>query len=252
MNHKLVITDVPKPRKAAIFIPTNLPALDDPRDINMRSQARFEVGMSYARKLRAELGRANVLVILFGGWPLHGRIPLAIHHAYAAIVMHQFLTADELDFVASYGINTSTDLHGTLKWAQENLLDIKEAYVVTSKGHAERLITESGMHQLFSTIKHVETHEPRSATGEDQLWTTRAKNIPPHQYIISGRSSDVTRFGSIDSLEWAGKMRLWAAENPDKFDTYLANIWRMMGQLEENNVVVRSRTPGCWRIDINL
>jgi hypothetical protein len=118
-------------------------------------------------ELRTELGRANILVVLFGGWPLHRRVPLAIHHAYAAIVIHRLLTPDELDFVASYGVSTTTDLHGTLMWMKENILDVQEAYVVTSKGHAERLVAESDMHSLFATIHHVETNEPRYTETED-------------------------------------------------------------------------------------
>jgi hypothetical protein len=214
--------------------------------------ARFKVAMTWARTLRTELGRANVLVVLFGGWPLHRRVPLSIHHAYAAIVMHRLLTPDELDFVASYGVSTTTDLHGTLMWMKEHILDVQEAFVVTSKGHAERLVAESDMHSLFSTIHHVETHEPRYAETEDQEWTYRARNVPSYQYLIGSRASDVTRFGSLQSLEFAARMSRWADAHPGQFAAYLSGIWQMMSNFEEHNVVVRSRSPGCWRLDLNL
>jgi hypothetical protein len=252
MDSQFLISSLSKPRKIAVFIPTNLPSKEDPRDLSPRALARLQVGIGLARRLRQEVGRANVVVVLFGGWPLHKRLPLAVHHAYAAINIHKLLSADELDFITSYGINTTTDLHGTLRWMKESLLDVQEAYVVTSRGHAERLVAESDMHSLFKIINHVETQEPRYTETEDVEWTERAKDIPPHQYVVSGRASDVTRFGSIDSLEWAEKMRLWAHEHPTEFTQYIANIWELIGNLEENNVVIRSRTPGCWRIDINL
>jgi len=240
-----------KPRRAAVFIPTNLPTVD-PRDISERAIARFKAGMSCARDLRAEMGRANVLVVLFGGWPLHARIPLAVHHAYAATELHKLLTPDELDLVASYGINTTTDLHGTLKWMKENVLDVQDAYVVTSKGHAERLVAESDMHSLFQKVNHIETGEPRYTKNEDKDWGVRAKSIPSHQYLIGGRASDVTRFGSIQSLEWMAKMKQWAEANPEQFSAYLNGLWDLVGKFEENNVVVRSRSPGCWRLEVNL
>jgi hypothetical protein len=239
-----------EPVTSAVFIPTNLPA-DDPRDICERGVARFRAGLELARGLRAEHGRANVLVVVFGGWPLHDRLPLAIQHVYAASRLHYLLELDELDFVASYGISSVTDLHGTLQWMQQHLLSIDNAYVVTSKGHAARLVAESGMRSLFAHIHHVESHEPRDDDEEDERWSLRAQNIPPHQYLTAARASEVSRFGSLDSLEWVNKTRQWAQQHPDKHAKYMDDVWNLIKGLEENNVAIRSETPGCWRLTIN-
>lgn len=238
-----------KSQKSAVFVPTNLPN-EDPRDISGRALARFRVAAELLEQLRQEHGRANVLLVLFGGWPLHNRLPLAVHHAYAAIRTHDVFKAEDFDMIASYGVNTVTDLHGTLSWMKENLLNVEKAYVVTSIGHAERLVAESDMHALFHEVEHVESHEHRSHE-EDVQWAERAKSIPPHQFLVSGRASDVTRFGSQDSLEYALKMGQWAEQHPEEFKTYMSDIWDLVEELEATNVVVRSHTPGCWRININ-
>jgi hypothetical protein len=47
-------------------------------------------------------------------------------------------------------------------------------------------------------------------------------------------------------------MKAWAEKYPNEFKQYFTGLWDLMGELEENNVVVRSRAPGCWRIDINF
>ncbi len=207
--------------------------------------------MEMVRKLRRERGRANVLLVVFGGWPLHKRLPLSVHHAYAAIKKHQLLDTSELDLLVSYGVNTVTDLHGTLEWMKEHVLDVNEAYVATSKGHADRLVAESDMHTLFDKIYHIESNEQREHLDEDRHWSLRAKSVPSHQYIVGGRASDVTRFGSSTSLEWAAKMGKWAEANPLDYREYTDNIWRLVEELEANNVMVRSRTPGAWHLDIN-
>lgn len=250
MNSEPVLMNSEKYRKSAIFINTNL--LDeDPRKISQRALYRFKVGMEYARKLRKKFGRANVLVVVMGGWPLYNRLPLAIQHVYAAIEEYKLMEPEELDFVASYGVNTVTDLHGTLLWMNNNLLKVEDAYVVTSIGHAERLVAESDMYSLFEKIYHIETGEPRYTSDEDTNWTLRAHSIPPHQYLIGGRSSDVTRFGTEDSLKEAKKMEIWAKANPLLYEEYINKIWRLMQRLEENNVILRCHTPGCWQITIN-
>ena len=245
-----VITPIKKPRKIAVFIPTHLPA-DDPRDFSTRSIARFTVGMEYARRLRADYGRANVIVVVFGGWPLYNRLPLAVHHVFAATAIHNLLEPHELDFVASYGVNSVTDLHGTLSWLDGNLLQTQDAYLVTSTGHAERVAAESDMSSLFENIYHVESAETRGDEDEDDRWSRRALDIPPYQYIVGGRASDVTRFGSQASLLHAHKMEEWALKNPKLYTKYIADIWRFMQSLEASNVIVRCHTPGCWRITIN-
>ena len=243
------IRTIEKPQKFAVFIPTNLPT-EDPRDVSDRALSRFRIGAELVQQLREEHGRANVLLVLFGGWPLHNRLPLAIHHAYAAMRMHSIFEVEDFDLIFSYGVNTVTDLHGTLSWMKQNLLNVESAYVVTSTGHAQRLVAESDMYSLFKEVKHVESHEHRSAQ-EDIDWTERAKNIPPHQFLVGGRASDVTRFGSQDSLEYANKMGEWAENHPHEFKEYMSNIWDLVEELEAANVVVRSNTPGCWRININ-
>lgn len=237
-------------RKSAIFIPTNTPS-EDPRELHPRAIARFKMGIEYARRLRKKNGRANVLVVVTGGWPLYNRLPLSIHHVYAAIKTYKFLKPEELDFVASYGVNTVTDLHGTLKWMNDNLVKAQDAYVVTSEGHAERLVAESDMYSLFEKIYHVESGEPRYTPDEDMIWTERAKDIPPYQYIVGGRASDVSRFGAKDSLVYEQKMEMWAKKNPKLYEKYMINIWRLMQDLEANNVIVRCHTPGCWQLTIN-
>lgn len=244
------IVEVHNVPKIAIFIPTNLPA-GDPRDISKRALARFEVGMKLARRMRDERGRANVLVVVFGGWPLHGRLPLSIQHVYAASKIHKIFDLDELDFVMSYGINTVTDLHGTLSWMRENIAKVSEAHIVTSKGHAHRMIAESMMNDLFPHIYHVESFEPRDSEQEDELWLQRAKSVPPHQYLMAARSSEVSRFGSIDSLEWLQRSREWAEAYPDLFTQYMDEIWQLVHGLEENNVALLTQTPGSWRLRIN-
>jgi hypothetical protein len=245
------ITEIRKPIKSAIFIPTNLPSAGDPRDICDRSIARFKAGMEQARELRSKYGRGNVVVVVFGGWPLHNGLPLSIQHVYAAACVHNLMDLDELDFIASYGVNSVTDLHGTLTWMKEHILSVRDAYVVTSKGHAARLTAESDMHSLFDRIYHVETHERRGGKDEDKRWLDRSKDIPPHQYRISGRASDVTRFGTFDSLEWINKTYTWAEKNPKLYSEYISDVWEFVGGLEKNNVVVRSQTPGSWRITVN-
>jgi hypothetical protein len=248
--HTAPVTKLTKPTKSAVFIPTNLPAAD-PRDICDRSIARFKTGIALARKLRKEHGRGNVVLVVFGGWPLHNRLPLSIQHVYAACQIHHILNVDELDFVSSFGVNSVTDLHGTLSWMQEHIMNITDAYVVTSVGHATRLIAESDMYSLFENLYHIETHEHRGHAGEDEHWIDRAKNIPPHQYRISGRASDVTRFGTYDSLEWINKTYAWAETNAGLYSQYTSDVWDFVGELEANNVIVRSQTPGCWRLTIN-
>ena len=236
--------------KAAIFIPTNLPA-NDPRDISSRARARFEVAMNLARELRKERGRANVLVVVMGGWPLHGRLPLAVHHVYAASRINNMLELDELDLVASHGINTVTDLHNTLEWMKGNLVDIQEAYVVTSRGHAARLVAESSMHSVFERVHHVESNEERSDEQEDELWVSRSLDFPAHQHLYAARAAEVSRFGTLDSFECLQLTREWAEKHPREFRIYMNDVWQMLQDLEENNVAVRSLTPGAWRIDIN-
>ncbi len=201
--------------------------------------------------MRDERGRANVIIVVFGGWPLHGRLPLAIQHVYTAVSIHKVLDLDELDFIASYGINTVTDLHGTLAWMKENIAQITEAHIVTSKGHADRLIAESNMHAIFPHIFHVESFEPRDSEDEDERWSKRARSIPPHQYIMAARASDVSRFGSIDSLEWLSRSRDWANSFPEMHRQYMNDIWKLVHGLEENNVAVLTQTPGSWRLRIN-
>ncbi len=244
------ITQIAKSRKVAVYINTHLPA-EDPRDISARSIARFKVGIEQARSLRQELGRANVIVIISGGWPLYNRLPLAVHHAYAAIRLHNILQPHEVDAIFSYGVNTITDLHGSLKWMKENILGVQEVYVASSKGHASRLIAESGMDELFDKVFHTETHEPRGDVDEDHRWILRSRSIPAHQYMVSGRGSDVTRFGSMDSLAEAHRMELWAKANPTASESYINEIWGFLKDLEEHNVIIKAQTPGCWRISIN-
>ncbi len=244
------VVRIDKPRRVAVLINTHLPA-QDPRDISVRALARFTVGIDYARTLRAELGRANVMVVVVAGWPLYNRLPMAIHHVYAAIRTHKIMAAEELDAVFSFGINSATDMHGSLEWMKQHMQGLQDAYVVTSKGHANRLVSESGMHEFFERIYQVETHEPRGDTDEDRRWVLRSKSIPAHQYMVSGRASDVTRFGSLDSLAEAQRMERWARKNPKVAETYIDDIWRFLKDLEEHNVIVKVTTPGCWRIQIN-
>lgn len=251
MDSQLDINEMQKPLKSAVFIPTNLPLVDDPRDISKRALARFRIGADYARQLRALHGRANVSLVIFGGWPLHTGIPLSIQHVYAAVRIHRILQIDEIDFIASYGINSVTDLHGTLQWMKDNILDIRNAYVVTSKGHATRLVAESNMQSIFNRIYHIESHEERDSEDEDERWVKRANNVPPHQYVLASRASEVSRFGSLDSLEWVKNSKKWAVDNPNKFKGYTDDLWNFVKDLEENNVAVRIQTPGGWKISIN-
>ena len=79
----------------------------------------------------------------------------------------------------------------------------------------------------------------------------RSRSIPSHQYIVTGRASDVTRFGSIDSLAEAQRMDRWARSNPELAKNYIDDVWRFLMDLEEHNVIVKVETPGCWRIQIN-
>ena len=251
MKPAVDISEMQKPLKSAIFIPTNLPDSKDPRDIGKRSLARFRVAIDYTRQLREIHGRSSVLLVVFGGWPLHTGIPLSIQQLYGAIRLHNILEINEVDFVTSYGVNSVTDLHSTLQWMKDNILNISDAYVVTSQGHAARMVAESGMQSLFQHIYHIETHEPRYTKDEDEIWTYRAKTIPSHQYVLASRAQDVERNGSIDSLEWIQTTKQWAESHPKEFKKYADDLWMFVKGLEENNVAVRSLTPGGWHININ-
>lgn len=243
-------SEMDSPARFLVLVPTHIPREDDPRDISVRAAARIKAAAELVRSMREEHGRANVLLGIVGGWALHRRLPLALHHALAAIDREQILDADELDLIMGYGVNTVTDFHETLVWANQYLPDITEAMVVTSRGHARRLIAEAAMHTHFDAITHVESGEPRAA-GEDEEWEERAVERPPHQYVVGGRASDVSRFGTRDALDWEIRMGHWADEHPEQFEQYLLQVWDLVRRCEAANTVIRIQGGGGWRLSVN-
>lgn len=241
---------VESPERFLVLVPTHIPREDDPRDISVRARARIEAAVEKVRAMREDYGRANVLLGIVGGWSLHRRLPLALHHALAAIDREEILDIEELDLIMGYGVNTVTDFQQTLAWANEYLPDIKEALIVTSEGHARRLIAEAAMHTHFDSITHLESGEPRGAK-EDQEWTERAAERPPHQYVVGGRASDVSRFGTRDALAWETRMGYWAQEHPQEFEEYLLKVWDLVRRCEAANTVIRVQGGGGWRLSVN-
>lgn len=238
-----------RPRRVVVLIPTNTPDVDDPRSFSNRSYARFLTGMQKARELRKELGRANVLVVAFGGWTLHNRLPLVVHHVHEAIKQN-LLELPELDLMVAHGPNTVTDIYEVRAWLESNAPGFQEAFLVTSKGHARRTVAEGELHDFFAVVNHIESKEIREIT-EDNAWTERALNTPAYQFSNGGRASDVARFGERDALAWAEKMKQWAQANPNLWIQYQIDVWQMIGELEAANVAVRSDAPGGWVLRLN-
>lgn len=240
---------IPPGRRILVFIPTHLPDDDNPIDISLRAKARFTTAIDAVRQWRAERRRSNVLLAVVGGWPLYCRLPLALHRSFAAAEINKIMSLDEIDLIMGYGVNTVTGFCPTMEWVKENISDINEALVCTSSGHARRLVYESGMHSYFKSISYLESGESR-AEDEDQRWSQRAREIPAHQYLVTGRGADISRFGARDALVWEENMNHWASEHQQEAEDYLAEIWRFIGRCEQENIVIRFAS-NAWRLALN-
>jgi hypothetical protein len=191
-----------------------------------------------------------VLVTVFGGWALHEGLPLAIHHVHAA-VKGKICSVDEIDLVTSHGVATVGDLLPTMSYMVEKMHSkAMEAYVVTSKGHADRLIAESNMHQYFGSVWHLESHEPRGV-AEDANWSGRSLTVPPHQFVSCARAGDVARFGGHDAFQQAMCMKRWAEEDLKRYARYTRSVGALLWDMSRANVVVKTDAPGCANIAIN-
>jgi hypothetical protein len=243
-----------KPEKHVVLIPTNTPSESDPRKMSERATMRWEVGMKHARKLRDDHGRANVLVAAFGGWALHTGLPLALHHLYAAEEA-ELLKLDELDLLTAHGFNTATDLTKTLQTMgmQLGAGEVNtHAHFVSSLGHAQRAIADTGLHEFFTTIAHIESGETRSSVTEDRDWVKRAREIPPYQIKFGLRGADIARNSASDARIWESRMRDWAEAHPDLWEEYGNGLGSLLFRLTSaSNVVVWCDGAGCWKVKIN-
>ena len=234
----------------AILLPTNTPTEEDPRLMSERAICRWKTGIQKAREIRKENGDGTVIVVAFGGWALHNRLPLVLHHAFAAWKLHIY-EPHELNLATAHGFATVGDIGKTLTFMDQSVGRGYIGHFCSSKGHTTRAITEAGMHQYFSKLYHLESGEIRQSETEDIDWCNRAVKFPPYQHALGCRSADIARNGAAEARKWAERMRVWAEANPQLWKEYMQEMASFIMLLEENNVMVRCDGDGCMKICLN-
>lgn len=202
-------------------------------------------------KLREQVGRANVLVAHCGGWALHDRLPLALHHVHAALHKHGPFHISELDFVTATGVSTVTDVVPTMDLLRKFIDSEFALDIVTSVPHGSRLIAEGNLHRYSSNIQIIDSKEhvtPELRTA----WPERGREVPAYQYARGGRASDVMYNGcGVEGRKFKDQMAKWAKDNPIDYCNYRRSMWELVGNMEEKNVVVHCTSPGGMRLRLN-